>query len=240
MNKSHLLGALSAGLCVLFTASVQAVAVSGQGTWESTLQGRDLDGNPSTYEAYYDTVLDITWLTDAHLAASQLFGLPLDTSLGPYPGDPSGYDGYIWTIEYFDMNWPGAKFWVDEMNNASYLGSNDWRLPTLSELASMYTDTLGNTPSSGSANTGPFQNMQWDAYWSGDEYQLNTDMAWFFAFDLGGSGGGFADYDDKSYGFSGVWTVLDGDISAVPIPSSVWLLGSGLLGLIGVARRKMA
>jgi len=26
--------------------------------------------------------------------------------------------------------------------------------------------------------------------------------------------------------------------SAIPIPASVWLFGSGLLGLIGVARRK--
>lgn len=28
------------------------------------------------------------------------------------------------------------------------------------------------------------------------------------------------------------------DISAVPVPSAVWLFGSGLIGLIGVARRK--
>jgi hypothetical protein len=28
--------------------------------------------------------------------------------------------------------------------------------------------------------------------------------------------------------------------SAVPVPAAVWLLGSGLLGLIGVARRKVA
>jgi hypothetical protein len=26
--------------------------------------------------------------------------------------------------------------------------------------------------------------------------------------------------------------------SAVPVPAAVWLFGSGLLGLIGVARRK--
>lgn len=27
-------------------------------------------------------------------------------------------------------------------------------------------------------------------------------------------------------------------VSAVPIPAAAWLLGSGLLGLVGVARRK--
>jgi len=28
------------------------------------------------------------------------------------------------------------------------------------------------------------------------------------------------------------------DLSAVPVPAAVWLFGSGLLGLVGVARRR--
>jgi hypothetical protein len=31
---------------------------------------------------------------------------------------------------------------------------------------------------------------------------------------------------------------LEGTISAVPIPAAVWLFGSGLLGLVGIARKK--
>ncbi len=34
------------------------------------------------------------------------------------------------------------------------------------------------------------------------------------------------------------WAVRPGDASAVPIPATVWLFGSGLIGLIGWARRK--
>jgi len=30
-----------------------------------------------------------------------------------------------------------------------------------------------------------------------------------------------------------------GDVAPVPIPAAGWLLGSGLLGLVGVARRKV-
>jgi len=31
---------------------------------------------------------------------------------------------------------------------------------------------------------------------------------------------------------------INADVSAVPVPAAVWLFGSGLLGLVGVARRK--
>ncbi|MBI5783055.1 MAG: VPLPA-CTERM sorting domain-containing protein, partial [Gammaproteobacteria bacterium] len=34
--------------------------------------------------------------------------------------------------------------------------------------------------------------------------------------------------------------VRPGDVAVVPVPAAVWLFGSGLLGLIGVARRKAA
>jgi hypothetical protein len=36
------------------------------------------------------------------------------------------------------------------------------------------------------------------------------------------------------------WAVRDGDVtvSAVPLPASVWLFGSGLLGLLGISKRK--
>jgi hypothetical protein len=35
-------------------------------------------------------------------------------------------------------------------------------------------------------------------------------------------------------------TPLSLDITAVPVPAAVWLFGSGLLGMVGVARRKLA
>ena len=67
-------------------------------------------------------------------------------------------------------------------------------------------------------------------YWSGSEFEGPTAHMIFF-FTTGSqysvqSGDGFA------------WAVADGDIGAVPVPAAVWLFGSGLIGLVGLARRK--
>ena len=55
-----------AAACALVIAgSAGAVGVPGQGTWETTLQPRDLDGDAVT-DAFYDTELNITWLRNAN------------------------------------------------------------------------------------------------------------------------------------------------------------------------------
>jgi hypothetical protein len=281
MFRSRLYGAMCASFCLLNMCLTPAHAI---GTWDTTLQARNLDGNPSTVEAWYDTTLDITWLADANLAASNPFGLNYSTDLGTYPGDPSGYHGYINTDG--SMNWPGAMLWIDAMNTANYLGNNGWRLPTMmdtgapgcnnansgtdcgynvqtttgsppypavtvySEMASMFYDTLGNLAyldASGAvqtgwgfSNSGPFDNVQSaqdDYYWTGLEYAPNTSDAWLFTFHAG-SQNNFTKDGDPSIPIYG-WAVHPGDIgSAVPLPAAVWLFGGGLLGLIGVGRRR--
>ena len=45
------------------------------------------------------------------------------------------------------------------------------------------------------------------------------------------AGGGDRDFND---------IVVEADVAPVPVPAAVWLFGSGLLGLIGIARRKIA
>lgn len=58
MKRLHMVSALCINF-MIFTIS-HADVIEGQGTWKTTLQARDLDGNPATIEAYYDTALDIT------------------------------------------------------------------------------------------------------------------------------------------------------------------------------------
>ncbi|NNL07431.1 MAG: hypothetical protein HKO86_06880, partial [Gammaproteobacteria bacterium] len=50
----------------------QALGIPGQGTWETTLLARDLDGDTSTIEAYFDVALGISWLANANAAGIQM------------------------------------------------------------------------------------------------------------------------------------------------------------------------
>src|SRR3972149_4947029 len=72
--KFHLRRAATALFVVASGVSTlaHAASVSGQGTWQTTLQARDLDGNLSTAEAYYDTSLNITWLANANYAGDAM------------------------------------------------------------------------------------------------------------------------------------------------------------------------
>lgn len=46
--------------------------------------------------------------------------------------------------------------------------------------------------------------------------------------------------DPSNFGGTQYWIRLQGTVSAIPVPAAVWLLGSGLVGLVGVARRRKA
>ena len=47
--------------------------------------------------------------------------------------------------------------------------------------------------------------------------------------------------EDNSLNFAtGVWDASSFSTTPVPVPAAMWLLGSGLIGLVGVARRRRA
>jgi hypothetical protein len=116
MRKTAIALALAAGM----TATLSA---------QAALEARYLD-NDTVPDAYYDTVLDITWQQDANLAVTNTFGLPYDTDLGDHPNDSYGpnYSEVI-SESRGRMTWGAALHWIDAMNAANYLGYSDWRLP---------------------------------------------------------------------------------------------------------------
>jgi hypothetical protein len=230
-------------------------------TAQAALLGRAaLTPGGSDYQGYYDDVLNITWMADANLAASNSFGVTGICTTALSFCDGAG-----------TMSWITAQSWIGAMNTAAYLGTNDWRLPTVkdtgalgcviyafngtncgynvslstSEMAHMFHSTLGNLAyynSSGSGthlgwgltNTGPFSNLQPYFYWSGTEYAPDPNDAWDFTFYDGAQG-----YSSKAI-LAYAWAVTDGDaLATVPVPAAFWLFGSAL-ALMGVMRRKIS
>jgi hypothetical protein len=149
------------------------------------------------------------------------------------------------------VNWADALSYFDSVRAVTY---TDWRLPstlapdatcgtpgpafgtncTGSELGHLYYTELGGTvhdpigphPAPG---PGPFTNLQGDGYWSGTSFDATNAYVLNFGF----SGAQAA--DNKTLGYYAL-AVREGDV--VPLPGAAWLFGTGLLGVIGWARRR--
>lgn len=94
-------------------------------------------------------------------------------------------------------------------------------------------DTSGNEQSGyGLTNTGDFRHLSESYYWSGTEYAYNPGYAWYSHLMDGNQG-----HTSKTSPGRGL-AVRGGQVSAVPVPGAIWLLGSGLIGLLGIRRRR--
>ena len=88
----------------------------------AALSIRDLDDDWSNgHEGAYDDVLDITWLADANLPLSNMFGLGLAELYG------GNYLKWDWNTG--GLTGLSAKIYLASVNTQNYLGHSNWRLP---------------------------------------------------------------------------------------------------------------
>jgi hypothetical protein len=186
----------------------------------------------------YDDVQNLTWLQDTRYAfTSGLTGYDyVDAFNRPaHSVDPYGR-----------MIWSQAMSWTEQLN---FGGHSDWRLPTSdkvggynhsdSELGYMYYVNLGNkaaftdgvfNPNYGFVNAGPFLNLPvHTAFWTATP-DAQAGRVWSFQ-----GSGGFQGTTSADQYFD-VWVVRDGDVAAVPEPSSAALL---LLALFGAGAMRL-
>jgi hypothetical protein len=246
------------------TAGVaQAAPVSGQGTWQTTLKARNINGeavalNDTNAVFFYDTTLNITWLRNANAAAGSTYD---NTDI--FGG--SATDGL--------MTWGNAQAWAGSLTVGTYSG---WRLPTMID-----TGTAGcNYSLIGDTDCG--YNVQTRDAVTGTVY---SEMAQLFYMTLGNRGnylpgtglpdplfrglentGEFQNFVGSSYwaglaspdGVSGAWffniggyqditgvagslsalAVRDGDVAAVPLPGTVLLALTALAALLPLSRKR--
>ena len=101
---------------------------------------------------------------------------------------------------------------------------------SIGELVDLYGQLPGGPYKTG--NISPFEDIQ-SVYWSGTEFTPNPLGAFVFAFSAGNHG-----VNNKNFPFTFAWAVRQGDILAVPEPSTLLLLGAGLAGF-GFGRRRL-
>ncbi|PIE72004.1 MAG: hypothetical protein CSA20_10010 [Deltaproteobacteria bacterium] len=182
---------------------------SNTGNWEAQ----------RSWASSLDTALSVTWNAGVSVTWTDASWRLPNTVDGVWKEGYEGPDGngnYDYTVGYNLFNSEMGHLYYEELGNLGRI------------------DTDGNYPQPGWGlnNTGDFINLidrLW--YWSGTEFTYDPPDVWGFSM-LDGGQGGFT-RTNVVYGLA----VRSGQVSLVPIPGAIILLGSGLLWVVGIGRK---
>jgi hypothetical protein len=218
---------------LILVTPAQAVPVPGQGTWDNPdptigLQARDLDGDSIT-DAFYDPALNVTWLRHSgtrHMVWTQAVAWAANFSIGIYDD---------WRLPaMIDIGEPGCNMDVFFGGDCFFYPLTTKYGTVYSEMASLWYDTLGNIAECntdlcshhgqiglGLTNTGDFENLQSDCYWSGLAIDVpGIHGGWYFFFNEGKQ----VNFNQGNFCFA--LAVRPGDVAGnevVPEPGTVVL-----------------
>jgi hypothetical protein len=244
------------------TIVIAAGLLSGliSGAASAALQGRDLNGSAGSFEAYYDDVLNITWLADADYAKTSghdadglmnwaeanawANGLSFTDGVrvyddwrlpvvGPINGIGFNYNGSLngSTDNGHNISAPGSIFAGSTQNEMAHLFFNTLNNKDLCAAATSAGFCDGPQAGWGLTNTGPFTHLRGELYWSATEYELRAGEAWDFYFYDGSQSSNLKGATFRA------WAVSPGDVAAVP-EADTWALLLAGLGLVASMKRR--
>ena len=238
MKKSRLLGAVCALLAVLpFTASAVIVQDPDFSFVDNGTYTTVIDTANGTSWDWLDVTETANWTysaVEAELGAGGLFDgwrYATRSELGDlwaaFGGDPNYYSG--WSTENNDLFFTVSSYLGDAFCEndgcTTGTGASLWITADIATQSEDNSDTVpaGNLPVyEGQRIVSAMQNL------TNRPQSATMDSANLQRYSA------TSDWHEAVLGSALV------RISAVPVPAAVWLFGSGLLGLVGLARRKKA
>lgn len=184
----------------------------------------------------------------------------LDANLAAFLGATKSTDNVVWTVMAGDRSSTAATLGAQralftstlDLSGVSTNAFTNANISTFTSKLNTFTNGVntlyagGNTGSEGYAGTGTIGETNSAASWVsasfGNGASIGTaQMMYMFATNGAGNAsasnvyvGGLINIDS-----AGNITVTN-PMSATPIPAAIWLLGSGLAGLVGIGRRRAA